>query len=48
MGGGEVVVQRSVDPHVIAHVYSRGLGQIVGRRADDVVQRRLNVTPQRG
>lgn len=46
--GGEVVVQRSVDPHVVVHVYSWGFGQIVGRRADNVVQCRLNVTPQGG
>ena len=46
--GGEVVVERRVYPHVIIYVYGRGLGQTVRRRADDVVQCRLNVSPQGG
>ena len=46
--GGEVVVQRIVDHCLIVHIYSRGLGQIVGQKAGDVVECRLNVTPQCG
>jgi hypothetical protein len=34
--GGKVLVQHGVDPQVIAHVYSWGFGQILGRKVDNL------------